>query len=473
MFHIPFSTNSTLCLYATIASTDSLHGLSEHLRNCQFWNNLLLLLNMLPPPQCWLHGVRSSRSPLTLEATRSRAHRQLRRNADDVEVDAIGWVQMLRLDFREIVWLFAVAAMALPTGMAAAGKSLQDSSPSAPIDLWGKALNHVNKDKKIALDGSLDGKREIVNDVLSLVRAAEQTCQQKRWKWKNRRGGSVILRDVFAKMVTWVQKFKDMGDIIVQYDPAHASIPWGVARFAIVSDFQANGAMLECLELVFNLITKFEIVECLYLRKPSSLAKQLEQSIISMYTSVLEYLFDAYKYYSKGTFSRVINNMFQLEETTLKHQAAIKIKAEGVDEYIHLLSHEIVLNGDVMLNGIVDTLGNLNMSLQKLQGAGNQAVPVQEPSRLDTETLSRLLTDLNEPIRRMASGLKLIDDKLNGEERMKVFDWLSSTQYSSHHRSKVKDLLPGSGEWLLRKPEFKEWLASSSSSILWLHGIRL
>lgn len=33
-------------------------------------------------------------------------------------------------------------------------------------------------------------------------------------------------------------------------------------------------------------------------------------------------------------------------------------------------------------------------------------------------------------------------------------------------------MLEGTGQWLLRKKEFREWQSSHFSSILWLHGIR-
>lgn len=33
-------------------------------------------------------------------------------------------------------------------------------------------------------------------------------------------------------------------------------------------------------------------------------------------------------------------------------------------------------------------------------------------------------------------------------------------------------MLEGTGQWLLRKAEFRKWRSSHFSSILWLHGIR-
>jgi len=61
---------------------------------------------------------------------------------------------------------------------------------------------------------------------------------QRSWKYKNRNGENVVLRDLFEKMAKWVNKFKEVGDVAVQYDPAHAALPWAGVRFLLqVSSF--------------------------------------------------------------------------------------------------------------------------------------------------------------------------------------------------------------------------------------------
>ena len=46
-------------------------------------------------------------------------------------------------------------------------------------------------------------------------------------------GKNLILRDVFGKIVGWIQKFKEIGDVAVQYDPVHASLPWAGVRLLL------------------------------------------------------------------------------------------------------------------------------------------------------------------------------------------------------------------------------------------------
>lgn len=57
-------------------------------------------------------------------------------------------------------------------------------------------------------------------------------------------------------------------------------------------------------------------------------------------------------------------------------------------------------------------------------------------------------------------------------ERRELFKWMSQIPYKTHHKTVGKNLLPKSGLWLQQKTDFIQWRKSSSSSILWLHGIR-
>lgn len=50
--------------------------------------------------------------------------------------------------------------------------------------------------------------------------------------------------------------------------------------------------------------------------------------------------------------------------------------------------------------------------------------------------------------------------------------WMSEIDYRSHHDDLSKNLLPGTGQWLLESADYIEWGQSSRSAILWLHGMR-
>jgi nucleoside-triphosphatase THEP1 len=230
---------------------------------------------------------------------------------------------------------------------------------------------------------------------------------------------------------------------------------------ATLNDILTNAAMLEGLELVFNLIARYEVVERLYLRRPSRLQKGLQEAIVRLYAAVLEFLLQANRYYRQKTVRRIAKSIIKLEDATVQHVEKIKVGQADVDAYVQLISGEILSNMDSTVGAVLDELGRLDGSARETH------------DRLDLEvmTLRMALKDLDEPFSRMASQMSAINDNLTQQQRLMVFDWLSTVPYMSHHRSKVKTLLAGSGQWLVRKPEFVEWMESSSSSILWLHGI--
>lgn len=100
-------------------------------------------------------------------------------------------------------------------------------------DLWEIAQRQIDGDLSSFPVSDTSDRRDILADILVIVREAEQASLQKRWKWKNRKGEVVILRDVFAKIAVWVDRLKSIGDIIVQYDPVHSALPWAAARFLL------------------------------------------------------------------------------------------------------------------------------------------------------------------------------------------------------------------------------------------------
>jgi len=100
-------------------------------------------------------------------------------------------------------------------------------------------------------------------------------CIQKRWKYTKRSGEVVILRDVFGKVMKWVTKFKEVGDMAVQYDTTHAALPRAGVRLLLqiaVNDTESFGAMAEVLEFVSGSIIQYELTGRHYLGK-DSLAK--------------------------------------------------------------------------------------------------------------------------------------------------------------------------------------------------------
>ena len=43
------------------------------------------------------------------------------------------------------------------------------------------------------------------------------------------------MREKAVKLVGWIEKFKEVVNIAVQYDPVHAALPWAGVRFILTA----------------------------------------------------------------------------------------------------------------------------------------------------------------------------------------------------------------------------------------------
>jgi hypothetical protein len=183
--------------------------------------------------------------------------------------------------------------------------------------LWDKAVETLSCVDKYEIDFDHSDKRAILSDVLNMVNVKKDQCMQNRWKYKNKNNEDVFLRDVFEKMAKWVNKFKEVGDVAAQCDPAHAALAWAGVRFLLqvgcfnrfingiiymikitVNDVETFGKMAEGLEQVSKLITRYTIFESLYLHVGSTIEDQLADAIARLYAAILSYLSKASRYYS-------------------------------------------------------------------------------------------------------------------------------------------------------------------------------
>lgn len=109
-----------------------------------------------------------------------------------------------------------------------------DRSRDAPArDLWGRALERLSFQDKEAMLGIMSGsdsKMDILRHLHTAAVTKQSECEKRRWKFEFK-GRQIILRDVAEKIIVWINKFKQIGDIAVSFDPVHAALPWAGVRF--------------------------------------------------------------------------------------------------------------------------------------------------------------------------------------------------------------------------------------------------
>ena len=105
--------------------------------------------------------------------------------------------------------------------------------PSAPTetpscsrnDLWADAAGQLSDEDKQHINFNQPDKLQILVELRADAELSKQISIERRWKFVRKSGETVVIRDVFGKIVRWIDTFKQIGDIAVQYDPAHASLP--------------------------------------------------------------------------------------------------------------------------------------------------------------------------------------------------------------------------------------------------------
>ena len=196
---------------------------------------------------------------------------------------------------------------------------------------------------------------------------------------------------------------------------------------------------------MINLIGRCRIYELLYLceknaQTQNGAQKQLETTLVKLYTAILRFLSKCFGFYDKNAISRTYEallNQGQLQE---------------------FLSDIGYLEERVHHDGVnCSTAQNVTAHKALLENGKN---------------LRRILDTWQDPIMRTASSVAIIHDNLNRSEREKILIWISEIPYLRLHWTARKDRTEGTGGWILAHEQYLKWKRSSQSMILWLHGVR-
>ena len=142
-----------------------------------------------------------------------------------------------------------VQAVSLPTRPSNPAKSISQSAADAfSKDLWSKASQKLSEQDRASILGLLPPQvggahsgAALLDDLCALALVQKEKCDEKRWKF-HFNGQQVILRDVAQKILYWLQKFKDVGDMAMNFDPVHTALPWAAFRFLLqVSSISDKG----------------------------------------------------------------------------------------------------------------------------------------------------------------------------------------------------------------------------------------
>lgn len=291
-------------------------------------------------------------------------------------------------------------------------------------DLWQRAFDSLPESLQGTLKQANDWKLDKLHAALKVAEDKRQLSFKKRWKKKRPGGGEdIIIRDIMEKIVQWIRRFRDVGDVIVQYDPGYSALPWAAVRFLLqsaINDIDVHTAMVEDLEMVTRLLARYDQVERHYLAQFGNLYDQFSDTIVAVYAAVLDLLGKAVEYFKETAADRFF-------------KAPFRSVNEG--------SRDQILAKDAEL--------------------------VKLASLADADRLANIETQ----VLRMAD-LSLVALKQVGENLyVDVLRWISTLEYPRYHADHSTARSLGTCQWLLQHSEFLTWESSSTCSLFLLYGI--
>jgi hypothetical protein len=112
---------------------------------------------------------------------------------------------------------------------------------------------------------------------------------------------------VLAKIIRWIDHFKAVGDIAVQFNSGAASLPWAAVRFLLqvaIDDKRYLEATIEGIETVTQAIATYAAVENLYMDPDFQLHMQIRSKVLELYVHILSFLGESIRYFKDSMASK-------------------------------------------------------------------------------------------------------------------------------------------------------------------------
>lgn len=274
--------------------------------------------------------------------------------------------------------------------------------------------------------------------MIKLATEKQQECENTGWRTYHLGGHTFSLGDLARKTIICLNKFKEIGDIIVQYDPGHAALPWAAARLLLQAWTMAGeqmAAFITVIERVTRIIFRCQVFERLYNRNTldHDVAENFQSALIELYALVLRSMNEAIGFISESTVSRSISAFLQ--------------PSKG--------------------SGLLGSLENGEIRIQQEVAACEGQLRANADARTQEQLRSLLELSI-----RTDKNVQNILQRMDTNELIQILQWISPIAYRNHH-DLVKELrTKDTCAWLLERRTFGQWWNANSTLTLWLQGIR-
>jgi hypothetical protein len=190
------------------------------------------------------------------------------------------------------------------TGTTSVAASGPNTNPTP--SLWDAANARLDPRIQEWLGSVNRGNGPVIDAVLDEAKMQRKALAEKRWK-ATIGGKEIILRDVLAKIIRWIDHFKAVGDIAVQFNSGAASLPWAAVRFLLqvaVDDKRYLEITIEGIETVTQAIATYAAVENLYMDPDFQLHMQIRSKVLELYVHILSFLGESIRYFKDSMASK-------------------------------------------------------------------------------------------------------------------------------------------------------------------------
>ncbi|KAK5629066.1 hypothetical protein RRF57_004781 [Xylaria bambusicola] len=321
-----------------------------------------------------------------------------------------------------------------------------------PSNLWVMALDQLSKgspdeqacirqlQKAELLPTVVDRQsiigKHVVDDVHSLLKRKLSESDEKAFEITFRQK-TYRIRDVLDKTISWLNSFKEVGDIAVNYDPVHAALPWAAFRFLLQTmtiGMQQTAEMVIGLERSIQFSLRGSIYEQMYLDGTNTEPQLiLQAALLDLYRALIVLMSDSVKHQETSSLRKAVAGTLQPQQ-------------------------------------FASTLDKLDAKLAWVETAVNichRQKIIRQLDKIDTRLQALLERQLDGLDTKLADVWTAIQDR----ERIEAMQWISHVPFESDYGNIKATRLEGTCDWLLIHPRYIQWRQSTCSRTLWLHGI--
>ncbi|PIG89317.1 hypothetical protein AARAC_011037 [Aspergillus arachidicola] len=309
-------------------------------------------------------------------------------------------------------------------------KAVERSDKTGNADLWQRAFDELNEELKGRLrEDEAMSPANAIKEVIDRTKESFEAYQNGGLKFKKYDGKEVNARDVAKKILNSAIHCSDIIKGIAAFDPSnHASSAWTIVSLGLTmaKNFaDQKEAAFESSEFLADILARYVILDSYCREKKLPSSDGLDNAIVQVYKSILEYTAEVKKRLNASGLNRIGDSIFPVSDTELNHlQSVVKDQDKKVSDWSQINNYIYQsTKGDEILAGIEKVYQN-------------------------TES---------------------IKVKVNADERDKILKWLSDIQYSHTQNDHQRARTHKTGDWLLSSDKYREWKATPGK-FLWLHG---